>query len=636
MAHKTVEPGQTLTLAQAFTFDGSGSISGATGAGPGGLVRVTNVSTFTSSAMIGIGGGVGSTAGHAAGGGGELQVTGVLTSYGLIGVAGGGGSHVYPGGTGGAGGTLSVTGTLVNDGTIALAGGSEFESVLYAAGRGATLVSTGVLVNNGLIVATGNALGRSDTSATIDNVGTLTNTGTIALASQSSSGELLNTGVLVNSGAITVAAGYDYAAEFYNTGITTNTGLITLQGGEGAFGPYGGSGGGLLYDIGSFTNDGTITAQGGGRPGYFGGGGGSEIRVKAGVLTNDGVITLASGATDQYGSSFGGELITLPTGSLVNDGTINAQSGALISVYEGLTNYGQIDLYGLSPQQAASSLKIGSEAILALGTGSTLTAIGNFGSAAAVTNDGLMKGSGLVDGGALYNQGTIEAVNGPLVITSDIIGSGTLGQSDFLGMEAGTLTLEGTIGSGQQAFIGSGAIVTGIDNASLLVSSTRGQSDSKLEFTGGSSGTLNAVDTKLTVQLDQASTLTLSLKGFLTADGSSGNDNIVALAAGQTLTGGLGIDLMTGAAATGDTFKDTSLGLTGDTIGDFAGTDVIDVTDLVPGTGLSLAYTQEAGQGILTLSEGVQSVTINLLGSFTSGQFTTSSDAHGGVLIGLH
>jgi hypothetical protein len=71
----------------------------------------------------------------------------------------------------------------------------------------------------------------------------------------------------------------------------------------------------------------------------------------------------------------------------------------------------------------------------------------------------------------------------------------------------------------------------------------------------------------------------------------------------ETLTGGAGLDTLIGSAATGDSFRDTAAGLNGDTIVNFAGSDVIDVTDLAPGSGLTLSQAPGDDSGTLKLRE---------------------------------
>ena len=156
-----------------------------------------------------------------------------------------------------------------------------------------------------------------------------------------------------------------------------------------------------------------------------------------------------------------------------------------------------------------------------------------------------------------------------------------------------------------------------------------------LEITGGGAVVLNASDARLTVQLDQATDLTLSSGSGMTAIGDSGADTITALAAGQTLTGGGGGDTLVGSASGGDTFKDTTGHLDGVTIEGFgvAG-DVLDVTDLNSGSA-TLSFKEDAGAafGTLTVSDGAKSASVILFGQFMAAGFSTAADAGSGTAV---
>jgi hypothetical protein len=645
MAHATIKPGQTIALTQSFTFGGTATIDGGLSGGAGGGVFLTARDTLTATGTIQIDGG--DSGFDPASHGGLLEVTGLLVNQGTVEAAGGSPDQNGNMGLGGAGGTLVVSGELKNAGTVLLDPGTFGHP---ASGQGSMLLNIGVVLNTGLLEVQGaidNMFSpQGYNGAALDNVGTLTNEGALVL-SAGDEGVLLNSGVLQNDGLV-LLEGATYGSYVQNTGSFANTGTVEIGGGGGVFQLYGFSIGPEVKNLGTFTNTGVIDVQGGERSEGLGGGAGGVLRAGAGTLANSGQINLYGGKPglhygggDFYGGG-GAQLYVSVGAHLANYGGIAAQvgglyaDGAAISVEGVLNNLGDITLYGSVTKGGSALLSIATGGVLSLGAGSTIAAVGNFGTAVPVTNNGEITGSGAVDTGTLLNQGTIEAFNGSLVITSNITGNGILEQTDFLGTETGTLTLDGTVGSGQQAFLGDGAIITGMENAGLDIAGTSSQAKSILELTGGGTGTLDAADKKLTVQLAQASTLTLSLQGFLTVDGSSGADTIVALAAGQTLTGGLGLDMLTGSAATGDTFKDTSIGLNGDTIVNFVGTDMIDITDLAPGAGLMLGYTQNGTYGTLTVTEGSQSSTITLLGTFSLSDFTTGSDGHGGLLIGLH
>ena len=127
------------------------------------------------------------------------------------------------------------------------------------------------------------------------------------------------------------------------------------------------------------------------------------------------------------------------------------------------------------------------------------------------------------------------------------------------------------------------------------------------------------------------------LSGLLVNDASSGADTVTAGGISQTLTGG-GAGHMTfiGSSAGGDIFSDTSTLFNHDTIGGFgAAGDSIDITDILNGTGLQVGFDQttEAG-GVLTVSNGTHSASINLAGQFNVSGFTHIADSGNGVLIG--
>ena len=260
----------------------------------------------------------------------------------------------------------------------------------------------------------------------------------------------------------------------------------------------------------------------------------------------------------------------------------------------------------------------------------TLSGAAPISGAGLLSNEGLIEGSGSIMVGKILNSGTISASGGAFTIGGPVTGTGVLAVAS-----GATLTLTGAVSATGTAILAGMSSVLALQSASagLAVLSVAGGT---MTIGGGGSAILNAADTGLSVTLTAATNLTLSRMSAIAAIGSSGADTITALSSGQTLTGGLGADMLAGAAATGDVFRDHGAGLNGDTITGFAGTDTIDVTDFAPDAGLTLRYTQQGDAGKLIVSEGSASTTITLQGQFTAASFTTASDLHGGVLIGLH
>jgi len=153
-----------------------------------------------------------------------------------------------------------------------------------------------------------------------------------------------------------------------------------------------------------------------------------------------------------------------------------------------------------------------------------------------------------------------------------------------------------------------------------------------LKITTGGAATLNASDSNLTVNLTSATNLTLSKMSFITAVGSTGNDTITALAQGQTLTGGGGKDTLNGFSGFGDVFSDTSAHLNTTTIGNFGGSDLIDLTDMNPNSIQPLTY--NTSTETLTATDGTHTANIKFIGSYTLSNFQIGgSDGHTGSLI---
>jgi autotransporter passenger strand-loop-strand repeat protein len=74
----------------------------------------------------------------------------------------------------------------------------------------------------------------------------------------------------------------------------------------------------------------------------------------------------------------------------------------------------------------------------------------------------------------------------------------------------------------------------------------------------------------------------------------------------------------------------------GGLVAGFGQPGLIDLRDIAFGSGTTLSFTEAPGNtsGTLSVSDGVHSANIMLIGQYTTAQFTKASDAHGGTLIG--
>jgi hypothetical protein len=65
----------------------------------------------------------------------------------------------------------------------------------------------------------------------------------------------------------------------------------------------------------------------------------------------------------------------------------------------------------------------------------------------------------------------------------------------------------------------------------------------------------------------------------------------------------------------------------------FVGTDVIDLTDVLPGLAKPLVYNGTAASGVLTAGDGSHTANITLIGSYSAADFHLAGDGAAGSLI---
>jgi len=149
--------------------------------------------------------------------------------------------------------------------------------------------------------------------------------------------------------------------------------------------------------------------------------------------------------------------------------------------------------------------------------------------------------------------------------------------------------------------------------------------------------TLPPTESNTSINLAQFSSLTLDNMSFMTVI-ANGGDVVTAKAAGQTLIAGeiqaSPSDVFTGANAGGDCFAGLTVGMNGETINNFLGSDIIDIKDL-NSNAATLAVSQTGGTSVLSFTDGVHSGVIILGGYFSLSEFTTANDLSGGTVIGL-
>ena len=201
-------------------------------------------------------------------------------------------------------------------------------------------------------------------------------------------------------------------------------------------------------------------------------------------------------------------------------------------------------------------------------------------------------------------------------------------------IQAGTDNATVSVGATSQKVVsGSGAlsVLATSANAGALI---QGNDRTTLEITTGGTVTLNGGDAHLIVQLDTATNLRLGTMAFITATGSkAGHDTITAGGYNQTLKSIGGNDTLVGSSSFGDTFVGTVLGLQGDVIKNFGGSDVIDITDLSFSGLKSVSY--NGSSGVLSAADKTQSLKLIIGGGYSSASFLQVNDGHNGTMIRL-
>ena len=405
-------------------------------------------------------------------------------------------------------------------------------------------------------------------------------------------------GVVLNYGKITETQGHSNAGfeAVLISGASTleNFGVVLGQsggipGGEGAKSYNAGGGAYLSASGASLLNAGTVTGGIGGlnsTANGTAGTGGYGVKVAAGGnIENASVIDGGSGGRGAYVSPFNGG--TGGVGINIVNGTVTNDAGAIVSGGVG-------------------------------GIGST------------TSNDGVGGAGVLLSRGSLTNSGTIVGGNA--------LGGGTAG--DGLILANGTVTNLGVITGGAGATIGAyGASIT---SGELVNTGVLTGSDAKagIEITGGTlinAGTVNAGTGGVAIGLGASPGVTLVLE-----DGSFINGEVVAGSASDILTLGGTSDLaVTGIGTEIIGFGSIALGsgahfsiegnksglATSEAISGFTFGDSIDLTDFQATTD-----TYVSGTGII-LSNGSTTETLSINGSFSTADFTISSDHAAGTVV---
>ena len=511
-----------------------------------------------------------------------------------------------------SGGTLEVynadlAGTNILSGSVALISASGEIDV----GAGQTVNGVKVAGDGLLTVSSGgNAVGTVVSSG-----------GTLELFSGASA-----TGTMISSGGILAVGAGDTL-----TGYTIASGTIlkVLSGGT-ANGAIVSSGGTLEVLAGGNANSAGFT------PGSYlelVGGIASGYSTNANCILEVGSGQTLNGATINSGTAldvlYGGTLANATVGSggtLVVDGAVvgvNQISGGTISVGA----WGNLNVLSGQTVRNISVANAGAMVISSGGTASgTTVAAGGQLLVNGIANGATVAAGGSVvvsSGGTLNvlsgqsDQGALVVAGGTMVVSSGgtainaVVSSG--GQLNVKGAVIGA-----TIASGGRATITSGGVLDVL----------AGQSDAGITVSFGGSLVVSSGGIASDTVVSSGGSALVTSGGFI--NGATISAGTLEVAAGASANSG------TITFVSGGTLKlDSSISF-GGTISGFTQPDHIDMADIAFGSSTTLSFT-EAGtnqSGTLTVSDGVHSAHVTLLGQYVTAQFTSATDGHGGTLVG--
>ena len=230
--------------------------------------------------------------------------------------------------------------------------------------------------------------------------------------------------------------------------------------------------------------------------------------------------------------------------------------------------------------------------------------------------------------------------NDPKPATITIVGAAN---DDTINLGSGNDVV--TVGNRETVNLGTGNDTIIVNSATIGATIGNGTGQNTLDVTGGGTITMGPHITDIAnVVLAPASVAyhftANAISGLTVNDGNTKTaDTLTAGGAHQILTGGgAGSVEFIGAAAGADTFKDTAALFNHDTIAGFGTNgDVIDLPDVSLAGLKPLGYVQNtSASGTLTVSDGVHTAAISLIGVYMENAFHPGADGGLGTAIAYH
>jgi hypothetical protein len=257
---------------------------------------------------------------------------------------------------------------------------------------------------------------------------------------------------------------------------------------------------------------------------------------------------------------------------------------------------------------------------------------------------GLIQGVGNIVS-AVVNDGLIEAKYGPnLSITGALTGTGSLQIDTGCVLELGS-----TVAASQTVNFTSTGETLRLDSSTLFAGEINNfVTGDAIDIAGTpvtnlaiSNGTL-VLGTKAG-QVHLHTALPLGGAVEVSQDTHSGSIvNYTQQSGNGTIGGGtivtIGVyqpGMLFWASPVGDVFTGDSAPMQGADISNWTTADSIDILDML-GTKTTVAYVQANGQGTITVTDGVHTDHVTLVGSYNASWFHANTDVHGGALVTYH
>jgi autotransporter passenger strand-loop-strand repeat protein len=264
----------------------------------------------------------------------------------------------------------------------------------------------------------------------------------------------------------------------------------------------------------------------------------------------------------------------------------------------------------------------GLDIIASAGTGLLLS--GHTESGVIVTGSGsvLLVLSGAMESGSIITSNGVDLLDGG-------VGSGTIVTSGGVEVEVGGGAASGSIivSGGVEVVTGGGSahgVIIGVSGVDVVV--------------GGATQTGAIVQSGgVDVVVSGAASGAVVDSGGIEVVQSGSVDSAVTISGGffEVQSGGsTGSGAVTFAGSGGLLALDASASF-GGLVAGFAASDHLDLKDIAFGSGTSVNFVQANGSGTLTVSDGVHTANIELLGQYATGAFTKASDGGTGTLIGV-